>query len=96
MAARKRKILHDEETRSRIQASVIIRRFMDCLEGKITLDPTQVSVGKALINKVLPDLSAIQQQTETTITYVAELPPVHGSTAEWLKAAPIRTKPNIQ
>lgn len=59
MAARKRKILHDEETRSRIQATQIVNRFMACLNGEVTLDPQQVSVGKALLNKVLPDLSSV-------------------------------------
>jgi len=58
MAARTRKLLHDEETRSRIQAALIINRFQDCLDGKVTLDAQQVSCGKALLNKVLPDLSS--------------------------------------
>ena len=62
MAARTRKILHDDETRAKIQAAQIINRFQDCLNGNITLDAQQVSVGKALLNKVLPDLSATTLQ----------------------------------
>jgi hypothetical protein len=58
MAARTRKILHDDETRAKIQAAQIINRFQQCLEGTITLDAQQVSVGKALLNKVLPDLQS--------------------------------------
>ncbi len=58
MPARVNKIRHDDETRAKIQAAQIINRFQDCLNGKIVLDPQQVSVGKALLNKVLPDLSS--------------------------------------
>lgn len=58
MAARTRKIKHDDETRSKIQASMIINRFQDCISGKIVLDAQQVSCGKALLNKVLPDLAS--------------------------------------
>jgi hypothetical protein len=57
MPARVKKIRHDEETRAKIQAAQIINRFQSCLMGEIVLDPQQVSVGKALLNKVLPDLS---------------------------------------
>lgn len=56
--ARSRKIMHDEDTRQRIQAAMIINRFTDCLMGKITLDPSQVTCGKTLLAKVLPDLQS--------------------------------------
>ena len=59
MPARTRKIRHDDETRSKIQAALIINRFQDCLSGKITLDAQQVSCGKTLLAKVLPDLQAV-------------------------------------
>ena len=62
MAARTRKIQHDDETRAKIQAAQIINRFQSCLNGEITLDAQQVSVGKALLNKVLQDLSATTLQ----------------------------------
>ena len=58
MAARTTKIRHDDETRAKIQAAQIINRFMDCLNGKVTLDAQQVSCGKTLLNKVLPDLQS--------------------------------------
>lgn len=60
MAARTKRIKHDDETRAKIQAAQIINRMMDCINGKITLDAQQVSCSKALLNKVLPDLSAVQ------------------------------------
>ncbi len=58
MAARVRKIRHDDETRAKIQAAQIINRFQKCIDGEITLDAQQVSCGKTLLNKVLPDLSS--------------------------------------
>lgn len=60
MAARAVKIKHDDQTRAKIQAAQIINRFMACLNGEITLDAQQVSCGKSLLNKVLPDLAAVQ------------------------------------
>lgn len=57
MPARVKKIRHDDETRSKIQAAQIINRFHACLMGEIVLDAQQVSVGKTLLAKVLPDLS---------------------------------------
>lgn len=67
MAARTRKIQHDDETRSRIQAALIINRFQDCLDGKVELDAQQVSCGKSLLNKVLPDLQAVSHDGEITL-----------------------------
>lgn len=59
MAKRVNKIRHDDQTRSKIQAAAIINRFQDCINGKVTLDAQQVSCGKALLNKILPDVSSI-------------------------------------
>ena len=58
MAARTRKIRHDDDTRAKIQAALIIKRMQDCISGKIVLDAQQVSCAKALLNKVLPDLQS--------------------------------------
>jgi len=59
MPARVTKIRHDDETRAKIQAAQIINRFHKCLMGEVELDAQQVSCGKTLLNKVLPDLSAV-------------------------------------
>lgn len=59
MAARINKIFHDADTRNKIRAAHIIRRFSQCLDGTITLDAGQISCGKTLLNKVLPDLQAV-------------------------------------
>lgn len=59
MAARTTKIRHDDETRAKIQAAQIINRLHKCVMGDVTLDAQQVSSAKTLLNKVLPDLSAV-------------------------------------
>lgn len=59
MPARVNKIRHDDETRAKIQAAQIINRLQGCVDGTVTLDAQQVSAAKTLLNKVLPDLSAV-------------------------------------
>ena len=59
MAARTRKIRHDDETRAKIKAAQIINRLHAGFNGDIELDPTQVSIAKILLAKALPDLSAV-------------------------------------
>ena len=61
----RKKIRHDDETRAKIQAALIIRRFMECVEGKVELSATQVTCGKALLDKVLPDLASTDMTIET-------------------------------
>lgn len=48
---------HDERTRAKIQASQIINRLTDHLNGKCELSATQVRAGEILLRKVMPDLS---------------------------------------
>lgn len=58
MAPRSTKIRHDEETRAKIKAAQIINRLQACIMGEVSLDASQVSAAKTLLNKVLPDLKA--------------------------------------
>lgn len=62
MAARTRKIRHDDETRAKIQAGVIIQKMQKCVEGKVEMSASQVSCAKALLNKVLPDLQSVEME----------------------------------
>lgn len=84
MPARVRKIRHDDETRAKIQAAHIIRRFMACVNGEIELTSAQVSAGKTLLNKVLPDLSAVsmdgrmQHSVDDSIAALMERIAAHG------------------
>lgn len=66
MAPRVRKIRHDEETRAKIQTTQIINRFQACVMGKVELSPAQVRAGKALLDKALPNLQAVDLTAEHT------------------------------
>ena len=85
MAARINKIRHDDETRAKIQAAQIINRFTACVMGEITLDAQQVSCGKALLAKILPDLSAIDHSGEVTTPYVMRAPMPADTAEAWEK-----------
>lgn len=79
----RKKIRHDENTRAKIQAAHIIRRFQQCLDGEIELTPVQVTCGKTLLAKILPDLQSVSHEGEITHSYVAELPARLESVEEW-------------
>ena len=57
MAARIRKIRHDDETRAKIQTANIIYRLTQGFNGKVDLTPAQISIGLGLLRKTLPDLA---------------------------------------
>lgn len=59
MAVRKQR-WHPDEVRARIQASQLINRLTKHVNSKTPImDASQVNAAKALLNKVLPDLSSI-------------------------------------
>src|SRR5947208_3628481 len=60
MAARIRKIRHDDETRAKIQTSQLLNRLNDYAFGEVELEPGQVNAIKILLGKTLPDLSAVE------------------------------------
>jgi len=51
---------HQDDVRKKIQASLIINRFMEVFDGNLELTNQQVNIGKVLLDKVLPDLKAIE------------------------------------
>jgi hypothetical protein len=59
MAARKRKIRHDEATRDKIQTSQLINRLSDHALGKVEMLPSAVRAAEVLLRKTIPDVSAI-------------------------------------
>lgn len=79
MPARVNKIRHDDETRAKIQAAQIINRFHQCIMGDIELSSAQVSAGKTLLGKVLPDLSAVQMDANVTSSHEDALDELDGS-----------------
>lgn len=61
MAGRKAGFRHSEDTRSKIKAQQIINRLQAHVDAdEPLLDASQVNAAKALLNKVLPDLKAIE------------------------------------
>jgi hypothetical protein len=60
MAARTKKLRHDEETRKKIQVTQLINRLMGHINDKVELRPTQVRSIEILLNKSLPNLSDVK------------------------------------
>ena len=52
MAARIRKT-HQEEVKAKIQASQLINRLNNHIDGKVEMSPTQLDAAKFLLNKVI-------------------------------------------
>lgn len=63
MAARKNKGTKDvpwpEQTRRKIQTSMIVNRLTDHILGEVEMQSSQVTAALGLIKKTLPDLSAV-------------------------------------
>lgn len=57
MAARKRKIAHDDATRAKIQTSQLLNRLTDHVFGRVELNQSQVAAANILLKKSLPDLT---------------------------------------
>ena len=72
-----------EEHRAKIQNSNILNALIEHVEGKREMTATQVSAGVALLRKVMPDLSAAEIKSETTVRYVARVPDKKANAAEW-------------
>jgi hypothetical protein len=61
MAGRQAGFRHNEDTRKKIQATQLINRLMDhVMADEPVLDASQVNAAKSLLNKVLPDLKAVE------------------------------------
>lgn len=58
MAARSRRIRHDDNTRAKIQASQLVNRLTKHALGEVDMTASQVNAATTLLRKVLPDLAA--------------------------------------
>ncbi len=83
MAARNKKIRHDDETRAKIQSAQIINRLSGHVMGTVELSATQVSAGLGLLRKTIPDLSQAEIKSETTVRYVARVPDKSTTSDTW-------------
>jgi hypothetical protein len=64
MAARIRKIKHDENTRLKIQAAQLINRLTAHANGEVEMSATQVRAIEILLRKILPDLSDVKMDVD--------------------------------
>ncbi len=51
---------HQDDIRAKISAAHIVGRFLKCFDGELELTQDQINIGKTLLNKVLPDLKAME------------------------------------
>jgi predicted signal transduction protein with EAL and GGDEF domain len=74
MAARKRAIRHDDNTRAKIQAAQLINRLTAHAQGEVELSSTQVRAIEVLLRKTLPDLSDVRMEVDSQpITFQLDL-----------------------
>jgi hypothetical protein len=73
----------EEKIRKKIQTSMIVNRLIDYVDGRIKLEPAQVTAALGLMRKVLPDLVAAEFTSETMHKFVVA-PETMSSTEEWL------------
>lgn len=83
MAARIRKIRHDEETRAKIKASQLVNRLTEHVLGGIEMTSTQVRAAEVLLRKVLPDLASVEHSGEISNPSVVRAPAVAPNAEEW-------------
>lgn len=73
MAARIRKIRHDDETRAKIKTSQLINRLTEHVLSDLELSPSQVTAGLGLLRKTLPDLTATEHSGEIATKRSSEM-----------------------
>lgn len=73
MAARIRKIRHDDETRAKIKTSQLINRLSKHVFGEVELTPTQVRCAEILLKKTIPDLSSVEHSGQVDIRKAREI-----------------------
>jgi len=74
MAARTRKVRHDENTIAKIKASQLVNRLVSHVLGEVEMSPSQVTAGLGLLKKVIPDLSSVEHSGETTQHVISSQP----------------------
>lgn len=73
MAARTRKIQHDETTKLKIKTSQLINRLNDHALGKVKMENSAVKAADILLRKTVPDLSAMTLSGDPDAPLVAEI-----------------------
>lgn len=84
MAARIKRLIHDRELRENIRSGMLISRLQNHVDGKLKMQPSQVTAALGLLKKVIPDLS--QQELKGEIGhFVVRLPDVAPTSEAWLE-----------
>lgn len=88
MAARTRKVMHDDLTRKKIRTSQLLNRLQDHVFGKgdepVDVSQTQLKAIEILLRKVLPDLQAVDLKgSMKTENYVVNGAPM--SEQDWAR-----------
>lgn len=68
MAARSRKIQHDDQTRAKIQGSQLINFLQRHILEGTEVKKTQITAALGLLRKVLPDLQSIEGDMNHTLS----------------------------
>jgi hypothetical protein len=87
MAARTRKIFHDEDTRKRIKAAAIIDRLQNFALGSNpdAMSRAQIAAAVGLLHKVLANPVSVDVTCDKSTTYVLRAPEQSESTEAWLR-----------
>ncbi len=56
---------HQDDIRAKISSAHIVGRLIKSFNGEIELTSDQINIGKSLLNKVLPDLKAIEHSGDS-------------------------------
>jgi hypothetical protein len=82
--AKRKMLFHPDYVREKIRASQLINRLQKCAFGEISLTTTQLRAIEILLRKSIPDLAAVEIQSEQTHRYVVEIPAVL-TREQWLE-----------
>jgi hypothetical protein len=72
----------EQKTRAKIQAGGIVKRLILFVNGKISLEPAQVTAGLGLLKKVLPDTVFVEHSGEVKHS-VIRAPAVSTNLNDW-------------
>lgn len=85
LAARIRKIRHDENTRMKIKVSQLQNALTDHALGNLKMLPSQVTAALGLLRKVMPDLAATELSGEVARPTVIRAPETVRDSRAWLE-----------
>ena len=83
MAARTRKIWHDETIRQKIKVGLLVKRLQDHTHGIVEMSQTQVRAAEILLRKAIPDLAAIEHSGDVQQSYVVRMPAAVADLGAW-------------